>query len=68
MPSLRGAYVYGDFCSGKIWGLRFDDSAVTEERLLVDSNLSITSFGQDLAGSLYILSRDDGIYRLVEEE
>ena len=68
LSSLRGAYVYGDFCSGKIWGLRFDDSVVIEERLLVDSNLSITSFGQDLAGSLYVLSRNDGIYRLVEEE
>ncbi len=66
--SLRGAYVYGDFCSGKIWGLRYDGSTVTEVKLLVDSNLSITSFGQDLAGSLYILSRNDGIYRLVEEE
>ena len=65
---IQGAYVYGDFCSGKIWGLRYNGSAVTEDRLLVDSNLSITSFGQDLAGSLYILSRDDGIYRLVEGE
>ena len=67
-PSLLGAYVYGDFCSGKIWGLRYDGNSVTEHMLLVDSKLLISSFGQDLAGNLYILSRDDGIYRLVGPE
>ena len=67
-PSLLGAYVYGDFCSGKIWGLRYEGGAVTEHVLLVDSKVLITSFGQDLASSLYILSRDKGIYRLVGPE
>ena len=47
MPSLQGAYVYGDFCSGKIWGLRYDGHVVTEQMLLADSNLNITSFGED---------------------
>ncbi len=65
VPSLLGAYMYGDFCSGKIWGLRYDGEFVTEQMLLVDSSLFITSFGQDLAGNLYILSRNEGIYRLV---
>ncbi|MBI2303569.1 MAG: PQQ-dependent sugar dehydrogenase [Chloroflexi bacterium] len=64
LPSLQGAYVYGDFCSGKIWGLRHDGRSVTEHLLLVDSNLSITSFAQDVASNLYILSRNEGIYRL----
>ena len=64
IPVLQGAYVYGDFCSGMIWGLRYDGESVTEQRLLVESNLNITSFGQDLAGNLYILSRDEGIYSL----
>ena len=63
-PSMVGAYVYGDFCSGRIWGLRRDAESVTEQSLLVDSDISITSFGQDVAGNLYILSRNEGIYRL----
>ena len=65
MPWLLGAYVYGDFCSGKIWGLRYEGGSVTEQMLLVDTDLSITSFGQDLARNLYILSRNEGIYQLV---
>ena len=69
MASVLGAYVYGDFCTGKIWGLRYDGVSVTEQMLLVDSTLAITSFGEDLAHNLYILSfifsADTGIFRLV---
>ena len=68
IPSLLGAYVYADFCSGKIWGLRYDGGFVTERMLLVDSDLFIASFGQDASRNLYILSRNDGIYRLVPAE
>ena len=64
-PSLQGAYVYGDFCSGKIWGLKYSGGVITERILLADSSLSITSFGQDQGGNLYILSRNSGIYQLV---
>ncbi len=65
IPALFGAYVYGDYCSGKIWGLRHDGRSVTEQALLVESGLLITSFGEEAEGNLYVLSRDEGIYRLV---
>ena len=66
IPSLQGYYIYGDYCSGNVWALAYDGSAVTENILLVDSDLSITSFGEDLAGNLYVLDRQGGIYTLVE--
>ena len=68
IPALQGYYIYGDYCSGNIWALAYDGSAVTENIRLVDSGLSITSFGEDLAGNLYILDRQGGIYTLVETE
>ena len=68
LPSLAGAYVFGDFCSGKIWGLRYDGESVIEAMLLVDSGLMITSFAVDRAGNLYVLSRNSGIYQLVAAE
>ena len=68
ITSLQGYYIYGDYCSGNIWALAYDDSVVTENILLVDSGLSITSFGEDLAGNLYILDRQGGIYTLVQTE
>ena len=65
LPSLFGAYIYGDFCSGKIWALRHDGTQVTEQLRIVDSPLSISAFGEDQSGELYILSFDRKIYRLV---
>ena len=67
LPSLSGAYVYGDFCSGKIWALRYDSERVTEHLELVDSPLNVSAFGEDPAGELYILSYSGGIYRLGPE-
>ena len=64
LPELTGAYVYGDFCSGKIWALKHDGSGVTEHRLLVDSDLRIPAFGEGPLGEIYILSFGGGIYRL----
>ena len=64
LDSLNGAYLYGDFCSGKIWALRYIGGRVTEHMALIDSDLAISSFGEDRSGGLYILSLDGGIYRL----
>ena len=64
LPSLTGAYVYADYCSGSIWALRQQDGVVTEQLRVATLDRSITSFGQDLQGRLYILTRGSGIYRL----
>jgi hypothetical protein len=68
MPSISGAYLYGDFCRGTVWGLRYDGDKVTEHILLAKVDARITSFGEDQAGNVYILSRDDGIYQLASRE
>lgn len=68
MPALAGAYIYADFCSGKVWALRYDGESVTEQALLVESGLNITSFGEDREGNLYVLSQREGIYRLLPSE
>ena len=65
IPQLSGAYIYADFCSGRIWGLRYDGATVTSQALLNDSALQIPSFGVDQQGELYILSFDGRIYQFV---
>jgi glucose/arabinose dehydrogenase len=67
LPSLFGHYIYGDYCSGNIWGFRYENNVVSNHSLLHESDLSITSFGEDQERNLYILSRNQGIYRLTEE-
>ena len=51
IPWLRGAYIYGDYCSGKVFGLRYENGQVTEDKELADTGLRITSFAEDNAGS-----------------
>ncbi len=66
LPSLFGAYLYGDFCRGTVWGLRHDGQTVTEHIVLAKVDAQITSFGEDQSGNVYILSRDDGIYQFAK--
>jgi glucose/arabinose dehydrogenase len=64
ISSLRGTYLYGDFCSGRIWGLRHNGVA-WENILLLDSTLLISTFGEDEAGELYVADYGAGaIYRI----
>lgn len=64
-PDLRGAYIYADYCSGKIWMLRYDGSIVTSDSLLIDTPYFVGSFGIDQYNELYILntSANGKIYR-----
>ena len=68
IPWLKGAYVYGDFCSGQVFGLRHADGNVIEHRQLADAGVRIMSFAQDNAGELYLLSQKSGIFRFYDEE
>ena len=66
IPWLRGAYVYGDFCSGDMFGLRYADGMVVEHTQLADTDMRIMSFAEDNYGELYLLTQKSGIYRLAE--
>ena len=67
LPNLRGAYIYGDYVTGKIWGLRYEQGKVSWHQELVDTPLAIVSFGLDHAGELYILDHSTGtVHQLAE--
>jgi glucose/arabinose dehydrogenase len=65
---MQGVYIYTDFCSGKIWGLRPNgDDTFTNETLFSGDGGQYSSFGEDLAGELYLAALNDGrIYRVVD--
>ncbi|HWS88690.1 MAG TPA: PQQ-dependent sugar dehydrogenase, partial [Pyrinomonadaceae bacterium] len=63
---MQGVYFYGDFCSGRIWGLRRVSSA-WQSTLLLDTSFNLTAFGEDEAGNLYAASYGTGeIYSVVD--
>ena len=64
-PALYGRYVFGDYCSGRIWTVARSATKPAAEQLLVDTSLNISSFGEDEAGGLYVVDHSGGtIYRL----
>ncbi len=69
-PALRGIYFYADFVSGNVWGLRRNPSAENgwESELLRESGPRISSFGEDAAGTLYVVDYGGAIYELIDAE
>jgi glucose/arabinose dehydrogenase len=66
VPALRSAYIFGDYCTADIRALVLQDGAVADERELgvsVASN-SLSSFGQDQTGEVYVLSTDGTVYKI----
>lgn len=62
IPALQGTYLFADYCSGIIWGLKADAAGEWQVTELVDTNLAIASFGQDLSGELYVIDLAGLIY------
>jgi glucose/arabinose dehydrogenase len=66
IPVIQGTYFYADFCAGFVRSFRFNTGSAldqTEWPLLTAS--SITSFGQDGLGELYILTQGGTLSRIV---
>ena len=63
VPELTGRYIYADFIDGRIWALEYDGQQVVQNTELLDTSLSIASFGVDQNNELYICAFDGRIYR-----
>ncbi len=67
-PQFYGTYFYGDYCAGRIWGATGDENGQWTTTELLDTDFSISTFGEDEAGEIYLahLATNNGaIYRLV---
>jgi uncharacterized protein (TIGR03437 family) len=59
IPELSGTYVYSDYGSGRIWGLRRSDNG-WENRDLLASGGQMTAFGEDERGELFVADYESG--------
>lgn len=64
-PGLRGIYLYGDLCSGRIWGIERQGAAWANRQLLA-SQFSITTFGEDEAGEVYVADANTSTIHRIE--
>lgn len=66
-PGLNGTYFFSDYCTGRLWGLRKKSDDSWEWAEFLETGLSVSSFGEDEAGEMYIIDFGKGdIYRLAE--
>lgn len=70
LPELAGHYVYGDYITGKLWALKYDErkAQVVRNMAIPWSGLNVLAFGEDEAGELFVTTPSQtgqGIYRIV---
>jgi uncharacterized repeat protein (TIGR01451 family) len=65
-PHFQGIYFYGDWCTGRLWGLQQTNNS-WQSALLFDTTLSIIGFSEDESGQLWVSDYNGGaIYPIVE--
>ncbi len=65
LPEVAGHYFYSDFCSGFLRSFRLDDGVAVDSREWTVGDLgSVSSFGVDASGELYVISLDGRVLRL----
>ena len=63
IADLQARYLFGDYCSGRIWAAWRDAELAWQARELLNTDMAISSFGEDEAGELYVIDYGGALYR-----
>ena len=68
LPELLGAYIYGDYSTGKIWGIQHDGESIVWHREIADTPFQISAISLDADGELIVVdhrgNQQGGLYHL----
>jgi glucose/arabinose dehydrogenase len=64
IPALQGAYIFGDFCTGRIQSLRLVAGVPIVQDVLPTSVPALAGFGEDTSGEIYALSLSGTVWSL----
>jgi glucose/arabinose dehydrogenase len=69
IPGLQGTYFYADYCLGWVRSFRIQGGAVTDTKEWPELKPGgqVTSFGEDAAGELYLLTQQGGLFKIVPQ-
>jgi len=67
LPEFNGVYLYGDYCTGRVWGLLRLADGSWQNKLLFETGVFVTSFAQDRSGELYLLDQRAGAVLKLEK-
>jgi hypothetical protein len=67
IPALVGQYLYSDYCASFVKSFQFSGGAATNQQTwpTLQPAGSVSSFGEDAKGELYIVTLNGGVYRIV---
>ncbi len=63
-PELRGAYLYSDYSTGRVWAARWRDGKIVSHREIADTPIAILGMAQDGAGEIYLVDYAGQVYLL----
>lgn len=63
IPDLQGAYLYSDYCSGRLWAAYRDENGIWQSVELLGTRRQISSFGEDDDGELYLIDYQGAVFR-----
>ncbi|MDE2750852.1 MAG: PQQ-dependent sugar dehydrogenase [Chloroflexota bacterium] len=63
IPELEAVFLFGDYCSGRIWAAWRDPALNWRMDELMHTNMAISSFGEDEAGEAYVIDYGGTLYR-----
>jgi glucose/arabinose dehydrogenase len=66
IAGLQGTYFYSDFCTGFVRSFRFNGMVTEHFTWPISPGMNVTSFGEDGAGELYIMTSGGGLFRIVQ--
>jgi glucose/arabinose dehydrogenase len=69
IPHLQGQYFYADYCSGWVRSFRMAGGIAVEKTdwPTLRPGGQVTSFGEDSAGELYVLTQQGGVFKIVPQ-
>ena len=75
IKELYGKYIFGDYCTGKIWSFKYDNGELlnfedhTNELLqsINKKKFYLSSFGETSAGELLLIDYSGSLYKLVNK-
>lgn len=56
LPKLKGAYLYGDYVTGRVWAMWHDGKKLLRNLAIADTRQRIVSFGQAAAGEVFFFN------------
>jgi putative heme-binding domain-containing protein len=65
-PELRGAYIFGDWETRRLWAARFEGDRTKEMPEIARPSVRIVAFGENKSGEIYFLDYDGGTVHTIE--